>query len=422
MSMASLFAELKGRAPVLLVFSLLLLLPISRLAELPLLVMAVLGLVRLWRDGVAVFLDPRVRLLSAVFLCYWVPILISAFGAVHPEKTWLVAAAVPRYWLAGLYVLSALRTDGEHALLWRVSAWLLVLWSLDALIQAAVGYNLMGYPHPKEPIARINGVFGMHNFKLGPVLALFSPLLIEHARRHWPRWLAASAILILTAVVLLTTTRIGWVMLAVVACGYVLLYAKRRPARTAVTLAAGLLVVLAVGTAAYFGSEAFRERIDRTAQVFRGTPGALDHALSARLPIWDSSLAMAADHWFNGVGARSFRYAYPGYAAPDDPWVREEEGIGATYAHHLLLELLTETGLVGLTGFALLLYLMLRAWRRATPPRRGLMFPYALALVAAVFPFNSHYAIYSTFWSITLWWLVMGFCGAAEPEADAPWQ
>lgn len=397
---------------VLLVFALPLLLPFGRLEELPLLVMAVLGGRRLWREGWALAFDPRVQLLSALFLAYWLPIFFSAFDAVHPEKTWLVTAAMPRYWLAGLFVLGVLESAEAHLSLWRLSAWLLVFWSVDALVQSLAGYNLLGYPHPVEPIARVNGVFGQGNYKLGPILALFSPLLVEHARRYWSPAAMLAALAALAIVVLLTTTRVGWVMLGVIGAAYALLYGRRYPLRTAMVSGVLVLAALVCGTVAYQASDPFRDRVASTMRVFDGTREALDEALSARLPIWETSVAMASEHWINGVGARGYRYAYPAYAPDDDPWVRPDDGIGATYAHHLLLEILTETGVIGLAGFALLLWLMIAAWRRAPPDARGMMFPYALALVAAVFPFNSHYAMYATGWSITLWWLVFGFCAA----------
>lgn len=411
-------SALAPEGPVLLVFAALVLLPISRLVELPLVVMAVLGARRLWVEGRGVFDDPRARFLTGVFLAYWLPILVSAPDAVHPEKTWVVVAAMPRYWLAGLFVLAALGTGTGHARLWKLSAWLLVIWTFDAIVQAVVGYNLLGYPYPDGPIRRLNGVFGQHNFKLGPVLALFSPLLIEHARRAWPRWAGAAALLALAVVVLLTTTRNGWVILAVVLATYLAVDFTRRPVRALGLSAAAFLLLGCIGFAAYHVSDRFHDSVDRTLGVFEGSTQAVDHALSRRLPIWETSVAMGSEHWLNGVGARSYRYAYPEYAAPDDPWVRPDDGIGATYAHHLVLELWTETGVVGLAGFAVLILLMIRGWRWAPPAQRRLMLPYAVALFAAVFPLNSHYAVYSTFWSITLWWLVMGYCAASETDGN----
>jgi hypothetical protein len=40
------------------------------------------------------------------------------------------------------------------------------------------------------------------------------------------------------------------------------------------------------------------------------------------------------------------------------------------------------------------------------------MLPYALCLLAAYFPFNTHMAIYSAFWSQIVWWLIALYCAA----------
>jgi hypothetical protein len=43
-------------------------------------------------------------------------------------------------------------------------------------------------------------------------------------------------------------------------------------------------------------------------------------------------------------------------------------------------------------------------------------------LLAAYFPFNTHMAIYSSFWSQIVWWLIALYCAAygAALAADAP--
>ena len=52
------------------------------------------------------------------------------------------------------------------------------------------------------------------------------------------------------------------------------------------------------------------------------------------------------------MGVRGFRYAYPNYAPANDHFVVSAEacgvGQGACHAHQLVLEVLTETGVIGL--------------------------------------------------------------------------
>ena len=54
-----------------------------------------------------------------------------------------------------------------------------------------------------------------------------------------------------------------------------------------------------------------RDRVERTAQALTADETGLDSALSGRGRIWGAALCMAREHPVNGVGARSFREAFP---------------------------------------------------------------------------------------------------------------
>ncbi|HET8897315.1 MAG TPA: hypothetical protein VFN09_00835, partial [Rhodanobacteraceae bacterium] len=60
-----------------------------------------------------------------------------------------------------------------------------------------------------------------------------------------------------------------------------------------------------------------------------------------------------------------------------------------------------------------------RAWRRAAADARALAFPFTLAVVAAVFPLNTHLAFYSAWWGLLFWWLLVQW-GAAIGWRDRP--
>ena len=127
---------------------------------------------------------------------------------------------------------------------------------------------------------------------------------------------------------------------------------------------------------------------------------------------------MIGDNPLNGVGVRGFRHAYADYAEPGDPWISGAAGSGgAFHAHQLAFELLTETGLLGLAGFALALVLTWRHWRAIGLTGRTAALPLALALGVMVFPLNTHLAFYSTFWSLLCWWLIMLYLSFAAGGA-----
>lgn len=414
--MLSINQQLHRYGPALLVSAVPALLPFSRLVEGPLLLMALLGIRQAWLQRAELLHRPGCRLILALFACFWLPAMLASLDATNPAKSWGTTAGLVRFLPAGLWV--ALVVDRAQ-LRWilRAVAALVLLWAGDALIQAAVGFNLLGMPRSDE---RLNGIFGATNIKLGPVLAVLSPFPLELARRSGRSGLLAAAFFLLTAAIVLIGTRSAWITYALVLCCYGMLYV-RAGGSWGRTLAVMLAFVAAFGVLSYQSSDALRDRIDRSLLVLEGDTAALDMALSMRLPIWAAALRMGSDHWINGVGVRGFRYAYPDYAHAGDPWLDPAAGTGAYHAHQLVLEIWTETGLLGLLAWLTGLLLAGRAWWRTGAAGRRRALPFVVALAAMQFPLNTHLAFYSTFWSIVFWWLVMLFAAglASRPQKTA---
>jgi O-antigen ligase len=78
----------------------------------------------------------------------------------------------------------------------------------------------------------------------------------------------------------------------------------------------------------------------------------------------------------------------------------------ASHAHNIVLEVMADTGTLGLAGLVLAFVFALRHRRSITPGERRDAFPFALAVFLIVFPLNSHFAIYGTYTSSLLWFLV----------------
>jgi O-antigen ligase len=98
--------------------------------------------------------------------------------------------------------------------------------------------------------------------------------------------------------------------------------------------------------------------------------------------------------------------AYLVYAAEDDIHISKSGGkSGATHAHNVVLEVMADTGTIGLIGLLLGAGLALRYWLMGSPSQRQDSFPFLLAVVLILFPFNSHFAIYGTYTSSLLWFL-----------------
>jgi O-antigen ligase len=82
------------------------------------------------------------------------------------------------------------------------------------------------------------------------------------------------------------------------------------------------------------------------------------------------------------------------------------------HAHQIVLEVLSETGLIGLILWLAGAAMAWRAWRYADPAARERARPAMLALAVTVFPLNTHLAAYSTFWGGVLLLLAALYAGS----------
>jgi O-antigen ligase len=155
--------------------------------------------------------------------------------------------------------------------------------------------------------------------------------------------------------------------------------------------------------------------------VLRGDAHGLDEALSGRVSIWYAAAGMIRAHPVNGVGIRGFRDAYPKYASSDDFWLSRGEK-GALHAHQIVLEVLSETGFIGLGLWLMGAALAVRAWRWALPAARKRATVPALALAVTAFPVNTSLAFYASFWGGVFLLLLALFAGSlfALEGDDAP--
>lgn len=396
--------------PALLVLSVVALLPVGRASEAPLAIAAALGLVYAWRMRRELRGDPGVRLATALFACYWLAALISAPASVAPGKTWSTVAVLLRFLPFTLFAALLLRDAALWPQIECAVAGVVVLWLLDAWVQIFTGFSIAGAMEAE----RLSGIFGAGNLKLGPVLAVLSPFVLGVARdRYGGRGLAVAGVFMLMPV-LLAGSRAAWLMYALVVAVF-LWRQTRAPLRFA---AWGLAALAIVGLAAWSAdrdSPAFASRVQRTLLMLRGTPSAVDEASAGRLRIWSAAGHMAAAHPLAGVGVRGFRYAYPQYAEPGDAFVDAKADEGAMHAHQLVLEVLSETGAIGLLLWIAGTIAAIRAWRRAHAEARRRAFAPALALAVMCFPLNTHFAFYSAWWGLLFWWLLALYCAALAP-------
>lgn len=360
-----------------------------------------------FRGGARLLSNEAWALTSVLFCAYWVPELVASLDAVDRVRALRESAADLRYlpflWLAA----AAVANPRGRRITFGGLAVIVGVWTLDALVEAGIGASplfqgldairqaISGKPMcpPGEILEahRLSGFLGPCNLKLAQVLASLSPFLLYAAGRRGgtPGWVLAAAAAGL--VIMLTGSRASWVTFALVLVfsGWRLLGWKKLLA----VLAGGALALVVLGLT----SPQVRDRIDRTASALRADERGVDAALSGRGRIWSAALCMVAEHPVNGVGPRGFRQAFP----ECDPRPGEPPAWGegpALHAHQILLEVLSETGVLGLLLWLSGVAMAWRAWRFAGEAARENARPAMLAIAVTLFPLNTHLAFYSTFW------------------------
>ncbi|WP_108776203.1 O-antigen ligase family protein, partial [Xanthomonas fragariae] len=309
---------------------------------------------------------------------------------------------LPFMWLCAIAVANAQRRRRTFTGLAVIGG----AWTLDALLQAAFGTSALffGMDQIKQLVSshslctaqelalvdRLSGALGPCNLKFGQTLASLSPfLLLALGRRNAWAWAGAAAAV--GVVLVLAGSRASWITYGVIVLlsGWQLLGSRR-------LLAAAVVGALLAGGVVAVAPQA-RERIQRTMLAFRNGEQGVDQALSGRAQIWGAALCMIREHPLNGVGARGFRQAYP--ACNPAPEQAPAWGDGpAFHAHQIVLEILAETGVIGLLLWLAGAAQAWRAWRYSSLAAREQARPAMIALVATVFPLNTHLAFYSSFW------------------------
>ncbi len=399
----------RQQLPLLLIWSSLVVLPIGRVVEVSVMLMAIAGIYLLFKHWHTWRHLPAFKLFATVFLLAWIPILVSLVDAVRPQSTAMISVNHLRFAFSGIFILHVLSTPEAHRRFLTLCAWVLLFWVADGLVQMAAGRDLFGFA---APAGRINALFGERSLVYGTLVSVFSPLLWEYAARHWSRWQVAAVVIGTVIAVLASGARIAWINIVVILLAYGVVLWRRRGRFPLALFAAVLAGTVFTVAALWAGSERFASRVESAVGAFTGSTPIMEDSIGHRLWIWRGAVNMIAANPLNGVGARGFRYAFPAYAAEGDPFFNADPPINPYHSHQLWLETLSETGVVGALGLFGLLTLLLVAGIRAPASARWVMLPYALSLLAAYFPFNTHMAIYSSFWSQIVWWLIALYCAA----------
>jgi O-antigen ligase len=373
-------------------------------------IMAILGFYQLIRAPKILLQDKIIKIFFLLFLCLWLPLLISFPDAVNPEHSAHTLYPYLRFFFAGIFIINELSRDSDRLKIIVACLFYIVLfWCVDASIQFIIGQNIVGFPY--EP-GHITGMFYPRNTisHICSILSVFSILYVyTHYEKH--KYLVLS-IIPLFFIILLSGRRAAWVMLALSALGFLVYGYIYSLSRINFIKALGVVTIL---VAVLFASTILfhkptNERFKATLGLFSSDYNAVNIATAFRLPIWETSYEIFKSNPFNGIGPRGFRYVYKDYASANDMFVELNDI--PTQPHIIILEILTETGLIGFLGYLFSFYLIIRNFQMS-PQKKHLM-PFLIPVLVAMFPFNTHMAFYGSIWSSMIWLLIALYFAQAK--------
>lgn len=377
--------------------------PFHNWFELPIALMAIIGVLKFLKEPQAIINMPAFKPLIILFACIWLPMVFSLTDAVNFQRSAETTLSFLRFPLAGIFVLCTVATEKPGRSLNTLLGWVLSFCALDVIIQSLVGHDLF-WILPVD--GRMTGVIG-HRLVIGHILAVLSPIYFYWIWKsgHQKKWLWPLAA-IYSAAVLLSGARVAWIMLFVgIFLILIQLFFVEKKQFNWKTIATCLLIWIAI-IGGVLQQSTMHAKIENTSKLFSGNFKETNEATSLRLPIWKVATMVFQDHKVNGIGPRGFRDIYPQYVPKDDYWLSFDPLHGPTHPHQLLLEIMVETGTIGLLGYVVALGYWIRLVLLSAKQRLSGALPWMSAVIIAIMPINAHMAFYASFWSCVTWWLI----------------
>jgi putative inorganic carbon (hco3(-)) transporter len=358
-----------------------------------------------------------------VLLCWGVAVVATALS---PVRTAALDGLIKLTLYLLLFVLMARLFRSPRLRSSVITAYLLVtaVVSVAGLRQWFFGADALAtWVDTQSTLAgttRVYSFLGNPNLLAGYLIpaAVFSAAAVFAWRNWLPKLLALTLWVVNSACLVLTFSRGGWIGFVVAGFAFLLLlihwfsvHLPRFWRIWAVPVVLGISAALVV-----FAVSALPPLRDRVASIFVGRG---DSSNNFRLNVWMAVIEMIKDHPFLGIGPgnAAFNRVYPNY---------QQVGYNALSAYSVFLEILVETGAIGLLCFLWLLVTTLSmGWQRLQAFRKlrhreGF---WLMAAVATLVGMLAH-GMVDTVWYrpqvSTLWWMTMAvitsYYVASEPE------
>ncbi|MGB0222932.1 MAG: O-antigen ligase family protein [Luminiphilus sp.] len=340
--------------------------------------MVVVSLLTLITNREAILSTPGMKKVAMLFACIALPGLISLLFSVNLDRGISAVFRFAAYALAAWVVLSVKIEEGDAKRIMSFLGILLVAWAVDGFVQLLTGVSLLG-----DPLVELGEegaiVTGSLQLGYGATLAILSPFFLEALRRAGGMGVGILSLPVYAAIVmsghqssavLALIGLAGWTMLA--------LRNKEVGAKRQVT---GFVISAIIGLLLGVYLSVVTGQVSTLAEA-----PARYQSFLYQSQLWELSWQAFIDHWLTGVGMRGFGT----YALATD--ASAIPGLAETWHSHLtILEVISETGLVGLIGYGLLLRWL---WGYVQDERMHVAVAGLTALLA-VFPLGTAVGMYS---------------------------
>jgi len=370
--------------------------------NIPIYIMALLGLYRIIGNHGS-FRTPEMRFVCILFFSIWLPMLFSLTDAVNLPHSLKTTLPYLRFLFAAVFIIEEVKKNDAFLSLVFGIAIIISFWCVDALFQFFVGVDMFGYSMRGSSIG---GLFSPKG-TLGHVLAILSPFYFEIVRRYHSKhrylWLF---LILFFCIILLSGKRTAWIMLLSSCSIYgIYLFYLYRSAALKIFLVIIPVVVLVLGLL-ITQYQPLNTRINKTLGLFSGDYEQIDKATARRLPIWETGIKIYSAHWINGIGPRGFRHVYKDYADEDNIFLNDGRN-GVTHPHLTILEIVVETGLFGLFGYLIFWLYLIRFAFQLIKENKACHLPWLMCIMIAVLPYNAGSAFYGSYWSSVTWWIIL---------------
>ena len=292
------------------------------------------------------------------------------------------------------------------------AVWILGTAAAAGLVQAMLGMmqisQLGGLPG-----GGVTGALPNHvQYAMYLLLSAIALLPFLLSRNRWVMLPAVAALALITGVMVLTMARGVFLTAAVVLVAAVLLLVKNRT-----SVFGWLGALLAGGLALIFTSDRLGTLLSLPMAL--GDTEKLNQLLSNRLPLYAAAWNMFRENPLLGIGYGSFPSVWVEYLPEGvgNVWMRELE----LATHSTYLQVLAETGLVGIGLYVAIIFLgtwySLRAIYLFTPDRRTLLYSASVVAFLGILAITIHGTLDNTGWHDRVFYVYLALAAAMYGRA-----